>query len=133
MRLTYLGHAGFVFGDGKTRVLLDPWFFPAFLHSWFPHPDNRFMLPSVLQGKFDFVYISHRHEDHFDEKLLNQLDRSVAVLCPQYRSRGVGKRLASMGFKNLIPLSHKQSKQVTDSLRVTMLLDTSHKEDSGLL
>jgi len=133
MHLTYLGHAGFILDDGKTRVLLDPWFFPAFLQSWFPYPDNRFMLPSVLEGKFDFLYISHRHQDHFDAKLLNQLNKSVAVLCPQYRSRAVGKRLASMGFTNLIPLCHKQSKQLTESLKVTMLLDTSHKEDSGLL
>lgn len=133
MRLTYLGHAGFIFESGNIRVLVDPWFFPGFLQSWFPYPDNRFLLSSVLNEKFDFLYVSHLHEDHFDRKLLAELDKSVTVFCPQYRSRGVGRKLASLGFRNLIPLSHKQSFRISNDMTATMFLDTSHKEDSGLL
>lgn len=131
--LTYLGHAGFIVNVRGLRILIDPWFFPAFLRSWFPYPDNRFLLPSVLDQKPDFLYVSHLHEDHFDQALLTQLDRSVAVLVPQFRSKGVGRKLASMGFRNLIPLAHKQSREIASGVTATMLLDTSHKEDSGLL
>lgn len=132
-RLNYLGHAGFILEAGGTRILMDPWFFPAFLQSWFPYPDNRFLLETVTAGRFDYLYISHLHEDHFDRKVLGQLDKSVKVLCPNYRSKGVGKRLAKLGFRNLIPLGHKQSVELPGGITATMLLDTSHKEDSGLL
>jgi UDP-MurNAc hydroxylase len=132
-RLTYLGHAGFILEAGGARILMDPWFFPAFLQSWFPYPDNRFLLETVAGGRFDYLYISHLHEDHFDRRLLSQVDKSVKVLCPNYRSKGVGKRLARLGFRNLIPLSHKQSVDLPGGIQATMFLDTSHKEDSGLL
>lgn len=132
-RIGYLGHAGFILEAGEVRILMDPWFFPAFLQSWFPYPDNRFLLDTVTGGRFEYLYISHLHEDHFDRRLLAQLDGSVKVLCPNYRSKGVGKRLARLGFRNLIPLSHKQSVELAGGVRATMFLDTSHKEDSGLL
>lgn len=133
MHLKYLGHAGFVLEVLGKRVLIDPWFYPAFLRSWFPFPDNRFLATSILDQKFDFLYVSHLHEDHFDSRFLSGLDKSVAVLCPQYRSRGVGRKLASLGFKNLIPLGHRQSREIANGISATMFLDTSHKEDSGLL
>jgi UDP-MurNAc hydroxylase len=133
MRLTHLGHAGFILEVGRTRILIDPWFFSGFLNSWFPYPDNRFLLDSVVSDKFDFLYISHSHEDHFDSKFLAQLHKSVAVLLPNYRSKALGKKFAAMGFRNLIPLRHQQSADLPSGIKATMLLDTSHKEDSGLL
>lgn len=133
MNLTYLGHAGFTLEVRGKRILIDPWFYPAFLKSWFPFPDNRFLMSPLSGQKFDFLYVSHLHEDHFDHQFLSTLDKSTVVLCPQYRSRGVGKRLASLGFKNLVPLGHRQSRKIADGIVATMFLDTSHKEDSGLL
>jgi UDP-MurNAc hydroxylase len=133
MRLTYLGHAGFIVELGGSRILIDPWFFSAFLNSWFPYPDNRFLLESVLQQKFDYLYVSHLHEDHFDARFLGQFCKDVAVLLPNYRSKALGKKFASLGFRNLIPLGHRQSADLPGGVKVTMLLDTSHKEDSGLL
>jgi UDP-MurNAc hydroxylase len=100
MHLTYLGHAGFVVEAGGTRILIDPWFFSAFLRSWFPYPDNRFMLDSVLRQDFDYLYISHLHEDHFDRKLLNQLRRDISILLPNYRSKALGKKFAELGSAN---------------------------------
>jgi len=33
MHLTYLGHAGFALEIHEKRILIDPWFYPAFLKS----------------------------------------------------------------------------------------------------
>src|ERR1700691_1888667 len=96
MRLTFLGHAGFILEAGGTRILIDPFFFSAFLNSWFPYPDNRFLLDSVLNEKFDYLYISHLHEDHFDGKFLAQFHRSIAVLLPNYRSKALAKKFTGM-------------------------------------
>src|SRR5262249_57199801 len=38
-----------------------------------------------------------------------------------------------LGFTKIVPLAHKQSLQLAPGLTATVLLDTGHKEDSGLL
>lgn len=95
--LYYLGHAGFIAEHHGVRILVDPWFYPAFLHSWFPYPDNRDMLDEVVGKPFDFLYVSHAHEDHYDERLLQMLDRSITVIVPRYRSKTMVRRFASLG------------------------------------
>jgi UDP-MurNAc hydroxylase len=131
--ITYLGHAGFVVEHENTRVLIDPWFFPAFLESWFPYPDNRQLLEEVWSSRFDYVYISHTHEDHFDRRVLERLSREVTVLCPRYRSKALARYFRDSGFANVIELEHRQTVELADGIVATMILDTSHKEDSGLL
>ncbi len=131
--IDYLGHAGFGVEHRGQRVLIDPFFYPAFLASWFPDPDNRFLLEKVIGGRWDYLYISHTHEDHFDRKVLAALDKNVQVLCPNYRSRSLERKLRSLGFTRIMPLGHKQSAELADGLRATIYLDTGHKEDSALL
>lgn len=132
-QVTYLGHAGFLVESAGTTVLMDPWFHSAFLHSWFPYPDNSAIQPILAGRTFDYLYISHTHEDHFDTRFLETLDRSVTILAPNYRSRSMQKRFQALGFANILPLDHRQSHELAPGFTATMLLDTSHKEDSGLL
>lgn len=132
-RIEYLGHAGFVVQFHDVRILIDPWFYPAFLASWFPLPDNRFLMEHVRATEFDYLYISHTHEDHLDVKFLSTLDKNVNVLCAGFRSQALAKRLGSLGFRRLTTLSHRQSLDLAPGLRATMYLDTGHKEDSALL
>jgi UDP-MurNAc hydroxylase len=129
----YLGHAGFVVSHAGRRILMDPWFYPAFLDSWFPFPDNRNLLDEVVSGAFDYLYVSHAHEDHFDHRLLEQLDRSVTVIVPKYRSKIMVKRFRELGFTDVVALEHRESHELAPGFTATMYLDTSHKEDSGLL
>jgi UDP-MurNAc hydroxylase len=131
--MAYLGHAGFVVTHAGFRLLIDPWFYPAFLGAWFPFPDNRDLLPEVTQGQFDALYVSHAHENHFDQRVLEKLDRRLTVLVPRYRSKVMARRFAAMGFENLVVLDHREQHVLADGFTATMLLDTSHKEDSGLL
>jgi UDP-MurNAc hydroxylase len=130
--IRYLGHAGFVVEHAGVRLLIDPWFHPAFLGSWFPFPDNRALLPTVTGRRFDALFVSHAHEDHFDERVLRALDPSTPVLVPRYRSRGLSRRLDRLGFTDLVVLDHQEHHQLAPGFAVTMLLDTSHKEDAGL-
>lgn len=131
--IRYLGHAGFIVEHTQARLLIDPWFYPAFLQSWFPYPENRDLLSTVVGQRFDYLYISHTHEDHLDERLLRQLDRSVILLLAKYRSNSLVRRLRSLGFENIVALEHRQCYPLAAGLTATMYLDTSHKEDSGLL
>jgi len=131
--IRHLGHAGFLVEHGGLRILIDPWFHPAFLEAWFPYPDNRGLLPEVVAGHYDYLYISHTHEDHYDERLLAQLSRDTTVLVPRFRSRALGRRLAALGFGRQVRLGHREEYRLGPDCTATMLLDTSHKEDSGLL
>ena len=101
----YLGHAGFVVTYGDVRLLIDPWFFPAFLGPVFPFPDNRHLLPEATGECFDALYLSHLHQDHFDERLLERLDRDLTVIVPQYRSKAMVRRLRAMGSQPRGPLA----------------------------
>lgn len=129
----YLGHAGFVVSHAGCRILMDPWFFPAFLDSWFPYPDNRNLMDEVVTEPFDYLYVSHAHEDHFDHRLLERLDRSMTVVVAKYRSKIMVKRFRELGFTNVVALAHRESLELAPGFTATMYLDTSHKEDSGLL
>lgn len=131
--IRYLGHAGFIVEHGGLRILMDPWFYPAFLGSWFPLPDNRPLLERVLGERFDYLYISHTHEDHLDERFLARLDKSVTVVVPDYRTGGLARRLTALGFSRQIKLGHQASVELAPGLGAAIFLDTSHKEDSGLL
>ena len=127
--IRHLGHAGFAFSWGGVRLLIDPWFTPAFLGSWFPWPDNRQM---AAEAHGDFLYVSHAHEDHFDRRFLAGLDKDIRVLVPRFPSRQMERELRALGFTDLIPLGHGEQYQVTAGFTVTMLLDPA-KEDSALL
>ncbi|HEY1573234.1 MAG TPA: MBL fold metallo-hydrolase [Pseudonocardiaceae bacterium] len=129
----YLGHAGFVVSHAGCRILIDPWFYPAFLDSWFPFPDNRNLLDDVVGGHVDHLYVSHAHEDHFDRRLLEQLDRSITVIVPRYRSKVMVRRFRELGFTDVVAMEHRESRELAPGVTATMYLDTSHKEDSGLL
>jgi len=132
-QIEYLGHAGFAVTFAGKSVLIDPWFYPAFLGSWFPFPDNRFLATPLAARKFDYLYVSHTHEDHFDQRFLEGLNREVQIICPAYRSKALLKRFRTLGFTRIKPLAHKQGVELAPDFRATVLLDTSHKEDSGLL
>src|SRR6185369_4928278 len=106
MNITYLGHAGFVIEAGSTRVLVDPWFYPAFLDSWFPAPDNRFLLEEIADQRFDLVFVSHGHEDHFDRTFLDRLARDTPVLCAKFLSRGLLNSWRSLGFSDITLVDH---------------------------
>ncbi|MGR7001034.1 Rieske 2Fe-2S domain-containing protein [Yinghuangia aomiensis] len=129
-----LGHAGYEIEHAGVRLLIDPWFHPAFLASWFPFPDNRPLLASVAAGSYDLLYLSHEHEDHFDARTLGMLDRDAAtVVVPRFRSKSLVRRVTQLGFRNVVALGHRESYEAADGFVLTMLLDTSHKEDSGLV
>lgn len=132
MRLSYLGHAGFVIEHSGLRILIDPWFSSAFFQSWFPYPDNRFLMDRVLEMEFHYLYLSHIHEDHFDRDFLKQVDKRIPVICPNFRSRSEARQLKELGFTDVTRLDHGATIALGPDISATMLLDMSQKEDSAL-
>jgi UDP-MurNAc hydroxylase len=90
--LTYLGHACFFFETEKAACLIDPWLNPkgAFLGTWRQLPPNDHCLQWVLEkmkNKPVLIYVTHEHEDHYDEETLRKLLPYARWLCiPNYEN-----------------------------------------------
>lgn len=101
MRITGLGHAGMFIETTGGSILCDPWVKPAFYGSWFPFPDNR-ALDWEKYGKADFLYVSHRHRDHFDPWLLETyVPKDIEVLLPDYPTDDLENDLRALGYTNI--------------------------------
>lgn len=102
MRITGLGHAGMFIETTGGSILCDPVMGPSFFGSWFPFPDNR-GLDWQRFGAADFLYISHRHRDHFDPALLERyVPKDIRVLLPAYPTDDLEADLRALGYDNLV-------------------------------
>ncbi|GAA4758643.1 Rieske 2Fe-2S domain-containing protein [Gordonia alkaliphila] len=102
MRITGLGHAGMFIETSGGTILCDPWVKSAFYGSWFPFPDNR-SLDWQHYGNADYLYISHRHRDHFDPWLLEKyVPKDIKVLLPEYPTDDLEKDIRKLGYENII-------------------------------
>lgn len=81
MKTTLIGHACLLFESRETTLLSDPCLFSLHfeeLNYYFPRVD-------IHRDKFprpDVVYLSHRHQDHFDIRTLAYLPKDLKILCP---------------------------------------------------
>jgi len=102
MKITGLGHAGMFIETAGGSILCDPVIGPSFFGSWFPFPDNR-GLDWERFGAADFLYISHRHRDHFDPALLRRyVSTDIRVLLPDYPTDDLETDLRSLGYDNIV-------------------------------
>lgn len=102
MRITGLGHAGMYIETTGGSILCDPVIGPSFFGSWFPFPDNR-ALEWERFGGADYLYISHRHRDHFDPAFLQRyVRRDIPVLLPDYPTDDLENDLRALGYENII-------------------------------
>lgn len=81
MKIRPIGHAGFIVEARGKRILIDPWFNPAFCGTWLP--PMPWLADEVAAMKFDHVYISHGHEDHYDKKFLSRLGE-IQIFLPDW-------------------------------------------------
>ena len=138
-QITFLGQSGFVYEFGSVKMLIDPWFYTAFNESWFPFPNNRHMVGEVLAPSngvpYTHLYISHLHQDHFDDDILERLDKDIHVVVAAYRSDGIGLEFERRGFTQVTRVPHLAEIALGTSgeVKLQMFLDTSFKEDSAIL
>lgn len=133
--IKHLGHACIQYKYGGVVLTTDPWFYGAILKSWYPFPDNRGNLNTALDS--DYIYISHAHEDHFDREFLRQVDPGrTTLVIPRFRSGYLEQEIRKLGFDGEfapVVLGHGDSTVLPTGIKLTMLIDRSHKEDSALL
>ena len=103
MRITGLGHAGMFIETAGGSIICDPVVKPSFFGSWFVFPDNRALDWERFGRDADYLYISHRHRDHFDTWLLDTyIRKDIKVLLPDYPTDDLEQDLRGLGFTNII-------------------------------
>ena len=140
MKITYLGHAGFVVESGETLLIIDPWLGRngAFDRAWFQFPRNRHLLDDLLGkaagAKHLGLYVSHEHEDHFCQTTLAALSRfAPIVIIAQYRGRDFAELVRSCGFADIRELDDGAATGFHD-LEVRIFIDESGiNRDSAIL
>lgn len=104
-----------------STVLCDPWMTDgAFLGSWYHFPPlEGFEYRELLARRWDAVYVSHFHADHFDRKFLAELARTqpecVAII-PRFAHDWLRRAIENCGFagERLISLDSGSSHRVGD-------------------
>ncbi|MEE4023964.1 Rieske 2Fe-2S domain-containing protein [Gordonia sp. PKS22-38] len=112
MQITSVGHAGFHIQTTAGSILCDPWVNPAYFASWVPFPDNSELDWRSL-GDCDYLYVSHLHRDHFDERNLREnINKDATVLLPDYPVPDLKRELENLGFHKFV--------ETEDSVKTTV-------------
>jgi len=142
MRLTFIGHAGFLIEHGNTLLVMDPWLseYGAYDSAWMQFPCNHHLADQVLAqlNKFEhvYVYISHEHKDHFDPDFLLEMlcvRPDLIFLIPNFKSKVFLNELRALGALNIRELENDEHCQV-QKMDIYLFIDESGiNHDSGIL
>jgi len=141
MRITYLGHAGFIAETDDVIVIMDPWLSPtgAFDGAWFQMPRNHHLAPLVYEKLRDsrrsiFLYVSHEHQDHFDVEFLNTLPtRRFTLLVPEFSRAALMEHFSEYECQELIFFHHKQEVNIPGGSLKFYVDDSLANRDSAIL
>lgn len=109
MKLINLGGATAILENNGKRMLFDPWLDDGIFHgSWYHWPPVN---PEVGEignlGRFDYIYISHIHEDHCSAGTIKHLNQDAEIIIMDRQPNFVANFLKSHGFNfskvHLIP------------------------------
>lgn len=142
MKFTNLGGATGILEHKGKRILFDPWLDEGIFHgAWHHYPPVNLPENSIKAlGRFDYIYISHIHEDHCSLETLKQLNTDAEVIImertPNFVLQFIQRNNLNFKKVHLIPPWKKVS--ITEDLEVAMVTaDPAHELnfmiDSGLI
>jgi UDP-MurNAc hydroxylase len=110
-----------IFSDSGASILCDPWMTDgAFIGSWFHWPPlEGGEFEYLVNRKWDAIYISHFHADHFDRNLLSAIARNqseIKVVIPDYSNKWLKRAVLNCGItpQNLIELPSNKILSIKD-------------------
>ena len=141
MRITFLGHAGFLIETSHALIVADPWLSPqgAFDSAWMQLPRNHHLAPQVRDAlerspKERFLYLSHEHKDHYDPEFLHTLrQRDFTVVLGRFRRTELQRTFEAYGARRVIACEDQQEVPFRGGYLKLYLTDTGTNRDSALL
>lgn len=98
MKLTNIGGATAILEHRGKRILFDPRLDDGIFHgAWYHWPPLAMKLEDL--GRFDYVYISHIHEDHCSAGTIRYLNRDAQIILMDRQPNFVANFLAANRFE----------------------------------
>lgn len=122
MKFTNIGGATAILEHEGKRILFDPWLDDGIFHgSWFHWPPAAASIEDL--GRFDYVYISHIHEDHCSAGTIRHINRDAEIIIMDRQPNFVAQFLRANDFNfakvHLVP--PRKGMHLTDSLFIDMI------------
>lgn len=132
-RLTWLGHASFLFQYGDIGLLTDPVFSQRCSPVQFIGPKRYTPAPLTVAElpPVQHVLISHNHYDHLDEGTVRDLHRRFADTVTFYVPTGVADWFYRRGINRVVELGWWQSDQQAMPGAEVFCLPTQHFSGRG--
>lgn len=133
IKLRYLSHASILIETDNFKMITDPWFFgPAFSNGWWLKKAPKFNLKNIL-NKIDFIYVSHNHPDHLHIETLNNLNKDINIIVPNFRDKSTETLIKRLGFKNIIVCDFNKIYEAKEkAVFFSILKSGDFREDSGI-
>jgi UDP-MurNAc hydroxylase len=97
MKFINLGGATAILEHKGKRILFDPWLDDGIFHgAWYHWPKMQVKIEEL--GRFDYIYISHIHEDHCSAGTIKHLNKDAEIIVMEKRPNFVTKFLEQNGF-----------------------------------
>lgn len=100
IKISRILHAGYLFEAEGFRIAFDPLFESPFSQNCYAFPAVEFDTKAIQDLKFDAIFISHYHDDHFSMESLNLLDRNIPIYIFSIFEE-LTSLLTELGFKNV--------------------------------
>lgn len=141
MRITFLGHAGFLVETESAVLVADPWLSPtgAFDAAWFQFPRNHHLAALVQEkladsSKSRYLYISHEHKDHFDKPFLDSIQcRDLTVILPRFDRPALAEAMLDYGCTDVVLAEDQEEVKISGGTLKLYLDDSELNRDSAML
>jgi len=101
----FLGQACTLIETNNERIIVDPWIVgPCNVNSWYTLR-RRAATKKDIPTDIDYIYISHEHQDHFQEETLREFNKNIPIYICKFPTDRFYNAVLNLGFKNVIELS----------------------------
>lgn len=132
MKFTNLGGACGILEHNGKRILFDPWLDEGIFHgAWHHYPPVKLPVGGIpALGRFDYVYISHIHEDHCSLCTLRQLNPDAELIIMERKPNFVLQfvRKNNLPYKKIHLIPPWSKVRINEDFEVAMMTtDPEHE------
>ena len=122
MEITHFSNSFLSVKSGKTNLVCDPWVGVTSENAWISDPINFNGEKILKKIQPKYIYISHLHCDHFDEKTLRRIKKKKQkVIIKDYRIKTLKKKLEKVGLKEILELKPWKKYTINKEFEVAII------------
>ncbi len=134
MFVKFLGQACTLIETKNKRIIVDPWIVgPCNVNTWYTLR-RKAAKKNNIPTDVDYIYISHEHEDHFQQETLKEFSKDLPIYICKFPTDRFYNAIIKLGFKNVNELKSWNPEKLDEDLEITSIKNTDLMfEDSALL